>query len=217
MSQALSKLHDAVCNGSFREIEGLIQEALDAGHTALDVLNLALVKGLEEAGARFDRGEYFLPNLMMAAKAMSTAMAVIQGRLATEGAVLGSSGTFVIGTIQGDIHSIGKDIVAAMLEASGFRVIDLGVDVKPQVFVDRAVEHSADIIGISALMTTTMAHQQKVIEILKERGLRDRFKVIVGGAPVTAGWAQRIGADDFATDAVSGVRKAQRFVPGRAR
>ncbi|MBM3469190.1 MAG: cobalamin-binding protein [Armatimonadetes bacterium] len=212
MSQALSGLHDAVCNGSFRGIEGLVQEALDAGHTALEILNLALAKGLEEAGARFERGEHFLPNLMMAAKAMSSAMAVIQGRLATEGAALVSGGTFVIGTIQGDIHSIGKEIVAAMLEASGFRVVDLGVDVKPQAFVDRAVEHSADIIGISALMTTTMTHQQKVIEILKEQGLRDRFRVIVGGAPATASWAQRIGADDFATDAVSGVRKARRFV-----
>jgi 5-methyltetrahydrofolate--homocysteine methyltransferase len=212
LSQALSKLHDAVCNGSFRGIEGPVQEALDAGHSALEVLNLALVKGIEEAGARFERGEFFLPNLMMAAKAMSSAVAVIQGNLATEGVALGSRGTFVIGTIQGDIHSIGKDIVVSMLEASGFRVIDLGVDVKPQVFVERAVEHSADIIGISALMTTTMTHQQKVIEILKERGLRDRFKVIVGGAPVTAGWAQRIGADDFAADAVSGVRKARRLV-----
>ncbi len=212
MGDALARLHDAVLNGEFRGIEGLIEQAVAEGHSALVILNTALVKGLGEAGRRFECGEYFLPNLVTAAKAMSTAVAAIQEQLTNEGAVVDTRGTFVIGTIQGDVHNIGKNIVAAMLEASGFRVFDLGVDVKPEVFVDRALEQGADIIGISALMTTTMSRQQRVIELLVERGVRDRFKVMVGGAPMTASWCQRVGADDFATDAVTGVQKAKQLL-----
>lgn len=212
MGDTLVRLHDAVLNGEFRSIEELVKQALDEGRPALVILNEGLVKGLGEAGRRFECGEFFLPNLVTAAKAMSTAVAAIQEKLTSEGAVVEARGTFVIGTIQGDVHNIGKNIVAAMLEASGFKVFDLGVDVKPEAFVDRALEHGADIIGISALMTTTMTRQQRVVELLVERGVRDRFKVMVGGAPMTASWCQRVGADEYATDAVTGVQKAKQLL-----
>ncbi len=212
MADLLETIRDAVCGGRHKDVGGLVEQARGEGQPAVAILNGALVRGLEEAGQRFESGEFFLPNLLMAAKAVSAGIAVIQEQLAAEGAVLGGSGTFVIGTVRGDVHNIGKNIVSALLEASGFRVIDLGVDVKPEAFADAALAHQADIIGISALMTTTMIHQQRVMDVLEERGVRGRFKVMVGGAPMTASWCQRIGADDFATDAISGVKKARRLM-----
>jgi len=208
----LARIHSAVCSGRSREVGDLVQQARDEGHSPSSILNGALVRGLEQAGQLYESGEFFLPNLMTAAKAMSIALDAIRDDLAREGTVRGSDSNFVIGTIQGDIHNIGKDIVATLLEASGFRIIDLGVDVKPEAFVEAALKHDAKIIGISALMTTTLLHQQRVIELLEERGLRSRFKVMVGGAPMTAGWCKRIRADDFATDAISGVKKARRLL-----
>lgn len=181
------------------------QKALDAGFEPLEIINKGLVSGMQVVGEKYESGEYFLPHLIIAADGMKKAMSVLEPELKARGQQAEKLGTVVIGTVQGDIHEIGKTLVGTMLSANGFEVYDLGVDVKIEDFINKAREIRANAIGMSALLTTTMTVQRDVIEELNNSGLRSSIKVIVGGAPVTKEWAERIGADGYADDAVSAV------------
>lgn len=193
-------------------VSRLVREALDAGCSPLEVIEGGLRPGMEEVGARFERGEYFLPELMLSAEIFNRVVG--EHVLPLLGGSLGggSLGRVVIGTVRGDIHDIGKNLVATMLRISGFEVIDLGVDVAPERFVEAVREHEPDILGMSALLTTTMLEMRNVIEALKAAGLRDRVKVIVGGAPVTEEFAREIGADAYARDAVEAVEVCKKLL-----
>jgi trimethylamine corrinoid protein len=179
-------------------------QALAAGIAPAEIMQQGFVKGIAEVGELFESGELFLPELMMAAQAMEGAMSVTNAALGEGG---GGKGTIVLGTVQGDVHDIGKAIVIAYLKANSYEVYDLGRDCALETFLAKAAEHHADVIGMSALLTTTMEEQKKLIATLKERGLREKYKVVVGGAPCTQRWADQIGADAYAEDASDGVKK----------
>jgi corrinoid protein of di/trimethylamine methyltransferase len=179
----------------------LAQEALQGGVEPLRVINGALHPGMQIVGERYECGDYFIPDLVMAAEAMKSAMAVLEPELAARHEKRQVLGTVVIGTVEGDIHEIGKSLVATMLGAAGFAVHDLGVDVTAAEFVREVQKTKADVVGLSALLTTTMMNQEAVIEGLKEAGIRDQVKVVIGGAPASPGWATTIGADGYAENA----------------
>jgi corrinoid protein of di/trimethylamine methyltransferase len=194
----------------------LAAEGLRAGLPVQDIIALGFVPGLHKVGELWECGDYFLPELIQSAEGMKAAMAVLRPALeAAGGGVLMSKGKAVIGTIEGDIHDIGKNLVSSLLSANGFEVVDLGADVKLDRFIDVAVETGADLVCLSALLTTTMMNQRRFMDRLRERGLRGRFKVLVGGAPVTAKWAAEIGADGYGENAVAAVRAAETAL-GRA-
>jgi 5-methyltetrahydrofolate--homocysteine methyltransferase len=190
----------------------LTRQALAAGLEPLAILNQGLMPGMQVVGEKFASGEYFLPHLVVAASGMQGAMALLEPALRARQQAVQKAGTVVIGTVRGDIHEIGKSLVATMLSASGFQVVDLGVDVPTEAFVAKVQETQADIVGLSALLTTTMAVQREVIEALKAAGLRERVRVMVGGAPVNQEWAEAIGADGYAEDAVGAVELAKRLL-----
>ena len=194
---------DAIVNADRATAEDVAKRALAAGIAPGDIMQNGFVKGIQEVGDLFESGEMFLPELMMAADAMAGATEVTNAAL--EAGAATSKGTVVIGTVQGDVHDIGKAIVIAYLKANGYEVTDLGRDVPADTFIGRAKELSADIIGMSALLTTTMEEQKKVIKVIKDEGLP--FKTVVGGAPCTQRWADQIGADAYAEDANDGVKK----------
>jgi trimethylamine corrinoid protein len=185
--------------------EAIAGEALAAGISPAQIMQSGFVAGIAQVGELFESGELFLPELMMAAQAMEGAMAVTNAALGAGAAA--KKGTVVIGTVQGDVHDIGKAIVIAYLKANSYEVYDLGRDCSIDTFLAKAAEHEADIIGMSALLTTTMEEQKKLIARLKQDGARERYKVVVGGAPATQRWADQIGADAYAEDASDGVRK----------
>lgn len=190
----------------------LSQKALECGEEPLTIINQGLVPGMEIVGEKFQTGEYFLPQMVIAANSMQQAMGWLEPELLARQQSLDVSGVFVIGSVKGDIHEIGKSLVATMMLANGFRVYDLGVDVAPETFVQKVQELDADLLGLSALLTTTMAAQKDVLEALQEAGIRDRVKVMVGGAPVTQKWAELIGADGYAEDVVSAVELAKHLL-----
>jgi corrinoid protein of di/trimethylamine methyltransferase len=190
----------------------LTREALEADVEPLAIINQGLVPGMEIVGEKFQSGEYFLPQMVIAANAMQEAMELLEPELYARQQVMQTSGTLVIGTVKGDIHEIGKSLVATMMSANGFRVYDVGVDVSAATFVDKIKETDANLVGLSALLTTTMTGQREVIQALEEAGIRDRVKVMVGGAPVTEEWAQSIGADGYAEDVVGAVELGKRLV-----
>ena len=183
----------------------IAKEALAAGISPSDIMQKGFVAGIAEVGELFESGELFLPELMMSAQAMEGAMSITNAALGEGGAT--AKGTIVLGTVQGDVHDIGKAIVIAYLKANSYEVHDLGRDCALETFLAKAEELKAGVIGMSALLTTTMEEQKKLIAALKERGLRERYKVIVGGAPCTQRWADQIGADAYAEDASDGVKK----------
>lgn len=201
MEDLLTRLQEAVVSGEPEQARALAMEALEAGIAPLVAVERALNPGMQRVGERYENGDYFIPDLVMAAEAMKAAMQVFEPVLMARQEQRQVLGTVVIGTVAGDIHEIGKSLVATMLSAAGFQVHDLGVDVPATVFVDKVREVGADVLGLSALLTTTMRNQEVVIEALKEAGLRDSVKVIVGGAPASAEWAQTIGADGYAENA----------------
>ena len=188
------------------------RQALAAGIEPLAIIDGGLVPGMRIVGEKYSTGEYFLPNLIVSANGMKQAMAILVPELKARRQHLTSSGTVVIGTVRGDIHEIGKSLVATMLAANGFEVHDLGVDVPTDAFVARVKEAGANLVGLSALLTTTMHGQKDVIDALTKAGLRAQVKVMVGGAPVTRKWADDIGADGWAQDAVAAVDLATRLV-----
>jgi corrinoid protein of di/trimethylamine methyltransferase len=212
MEDFMKECAQAIIDGDATRAETLARRALEGNHPVLEVIEKGFVEGIREVGRLWEEGTMFLPELVMGAEAMKKAMAVLQPSLDEGGATSSSRGRVVIGTIEGDIHDIGKTLVATMLSANGFEITDLGADVPVGVFVDEAVAQSAGCIAISALLTTTMHGQKKVIEELVSRKVRDRIKVMVGGAPCNDDWAKEIGADGYAGDAVAAVQLAKNLV-----
>lgn len=207
----LRELAASIESGDRVAATALTRSALESGIPALSVLNDGLVPGMRVVGEKFSTGEYFLPDMLVAAASMKAAMAILDPVLIASGAGPETRIRVAIGTVRGDIHEIGKSLVGTMLGASGFEVIDLGVDVPAERFVEAVADGKAALIGLSALLTTTMGSQKAVIEALSAAGLRDRVKVMVGGAPITEKWAHDIGADGYAADAVSAVALARRL------
>jgi corrinoid protein of di/trimethylamine methyltransferase len=206
------RMAQAVIDGDDDEAELLAREALDAGVDPLEAINNGFTAGMDVVGELYSTGEYFLPDLILGGEAMKAALGVLEPALKASGQAREVAGTVVLGTVKGDIHEIGKALVGSMLAAHGFEVYDLGIDVESDEFVAKASEYGADIVALSALLTTTMLHQRDVIEHLAEAGLRDRVKVMVGGSPVTQGWADQIGADGFAEDAANAVTAAKKLM-----
>lgn len=198
----LEAISNAVLEGEVYDIDVIVQGSLDAGEEPMACLE-AMMAGLEETGKRFEAGDYFVPELLMAADTFKAGMEVLAPRMA--GTTRQYAGVVVLGTVQGDVHDIGKNLVGFLLESSGFRLIDLGVDVSPESFVQAVKEHSADVLAMSALLTTTMLGMRDILEAIEEAGLRDQVKVIVGGAPVSQRFAEDIGADAYAATAPQGV------------
>ncbi|WEU40698.1 MAG: corrinoid protein [Candidatus Odinarchaeum yellowstonii] len=191
-----------------------VESALSGGISPLEILRKAITKGMQIVGEKYESGEFFLMHLMAIGEAVKNVMdKLLLPALQREGVKeSGSEGTVVIGTVEGDIHDIGKNIVASMLLTAGFEVIDLGKDVNCDVFIQKAIEKKADIIAASALLSTTMIGQKKLIEELKKRNIRDRFKILIGGAPTSPAWAEEIGADGYAKDAVEAVKVAKHLL-----
>ena len=206
MSEVLFKqMAQAVIDGDDDEAIALAQQALDQGVDPLEAINEGYTAGMDVVGELYSTGDYFLPDLILGGEAMKAALAALEPALKASGQVRVVLGTVVLGSVKGDIHEIGKSLVGSMLSANGFEVYDLGIDIEADEFVSKAREYNADIVALSALLTTTMLHQRDVIELLAEAGFRDRVKVMVGGSPVTQGWADQIGADGFAEDAAGAV------------
>ena len=213
MSKDLFKqMAQSVIDGDDDEAASLAQQVLDEGANPLQAINNGFSAGMAVVGDLYSTGEYFLPDLILGGEAMKAALAVLEPALKASGQVRKVSGTVVLGTVKGDIHEIGKSLVGSMLSASGFKVHDLGVDIKASEFVAKTREFDADIVALSALLTTTMLRQQDVIEHLVDAGLRERVKVMVGGSPVTQGWADQIGADGFAENAANAVVVAKKMM-----
>jgi corrinoid protein of di/trimethylamine methyltransferase len=204
----LSQITASMVDGDPELTVGKTKEALAGGMQPLAIINGGLVPGMRIVGEKFSCGEYFLPHLIIAANGMKQAMQVLEPELRARHQAIQSPGTVVIGTVQGDIHEIGKSLVATMLSAGGFEVHDLGVDVPIDKFVQTVKETGANLVGLSSLLTTTMVMQKKVIEALAAGGVRRQVKVMVGGAPVSRKWAEEIGADGYAEDAVDAVALA---------
>ncbi len=212
MSEELfGKLKQAVVDGEPEDAEMFAKQALDQKIDPLQCINMGLMPGIQEVGELFSKGDYFLPELIIGADAMKAALDVLEPAL-VGGQEREVVGRVVIGTVAGDLHEIGKTLVGTMLIANGFKVTDIGVDQTPEDFVKAIEENKADIVGASALLTTTMLQQKKLIEALESAGKRDKVKVMIGGAPVTDRYANEIGADGYAEDAISAVDIAYRLM-----
>ncbi len=205
-------MRQSVIDGAPDVAAELAQRALATGVNPLDAVNQGFAAGITFAGDQFGCGEMFLPDLLAAAEAMKAAMKILEPEMLKRGSAREALGKVVIGTARGDIHDIGKNLVGTILSASGFQVFDLGTSVTPEQFIAKAKEVAADIVGISALLTTTMAGQKAVIEALEQNGMRPRVKAIVGGAAVTAKWAEEIGADGFSRNAIDALELAKKLV-----
>jgi methylmalonyl-CoA mutase cobalamin-binding domain/chain len=211
--EILKGLYEETLVGNKPAVCDLTNQGLAEGLAPESMLFDALIPSLEEVGARFERGDYFVPEMLIAAKAMQGALDILRPLL-VEGGVQ-QIGTFVMGTVKGDVHDIGKNLVNIMLEGAGFTVIDLGVNVAPEKFVEQVIEHKPDIVGFSAFLTTTMPMFKANINALQKAGLREQVIVMVGGAPVTQEYADAVGADGYAADASTAVRKAKDLIQKR--
>jgi len=207
MADIVQKIASNLYDGEDQEVAQLVQKALDQGMAAEEILQDGLIAGMDEVGKDFKAGELFVPEVLIAARAMHAGMAILRPLLADSDAI--SAGKYVIGTVKGDLHDIGKNLVKMMLEGAGFETIDLGTDVSSEDFVTAVREHQPKLLGMSALLTTTMVQMKATVEALQEAGLRDAVKVMIGGAPVTAAFAQEIGADAYAPDAATAVDVAR--------
>jgi len=194
-------LANGVVSGDFNRVAELTKQAIDEGVAPVEIINQGLIKGMNVVGARFKAGDMYVPEVMMAARAMKAGMDLVKPLIAESD--LPTAGKVVLGTVAGDLHDIGKNLVGMMMESAGMNVINLGVDISPEKFAEAVREHKPDIVAMSALLTTTMLAMKDTIEVLKEEGLRDSVKVMVGGAPVTSDFATEIGADGWAPDAAS--------------
>lgn len=208
----LERIKNAVIEGDKQLSEELARSAVQQKADLLDAVENGFVPGIQKVGDLWEQGEYFLPELIASAEAMKSAMRIIQPELEKGGLKARSTGRAVIGTIEGDIHDIGKSLVASLLSANGFDVFDLGADVKLSRFIEKAQEVEADLICLSSLLTTTMMGQKELIQMLEGKNLRHQFKVLVGGAPVTRGWSEEIGADGYAENALSAVSEAKKLI-----
>jgi corrinoid protein of di/trimethylamine methyltransferase len=207
MSDVLEKMAKELIAGNEAEVKRLTQEAIDGGTAARDILDNGLLAGMDVVGKRFKAGDMFIPEVLLCARTMHGSMDILKPFL-SEGDQAGA-GTFVIGTVEGDLHDIGKNLVAMMLQGAGFKVIDLGTNIKPQDFVDAVKEHKPQVLGMSALLTTTMPKMEETIEALKEAGVRDQVKIMAGGAPVTQDFIEKIGADAYGANAAAASEKAK--------
>jgi len=210
MTELFGKLSEVVILGNIEVCDKLAQEALDEGSSARDILEKGLIPGMDIVGQRFKAGDMFIPEVLLSARTMHGAMEILEPLLSESDAK--GAGTVIIGTVEGDLHDIGKNLVMMMLRGAGFKVMDLGINVKPQDFVEGVLEHKPDIIGMSALLTTTMPKMQETIDSLTEAGLRNQVKVMAGGAAVTQDFVDKIGADAFGTDAAEAVEKARALI-----
>ena len=208
--EILKKLYDETMSGNAPAVLELTNAGLESGIGAEEILFDALIPSLEEVGARFERGDYFVPEMLIAGKAMSGALDVLRPLLAQTGAE--SVGTFLMGTVKGDVHDIGKNLVNIMLEGAGFTVIDIGVQCAPEKFIAAIEEHKPDVVGMSAFLTTTMPMFKANINAIEKAGLRDKVRIMVGGAPVTQEYADVVGADGYAADAATAVKRAKELV-----
>ena len=206
----LEQIQQLLIDGEESEIEELVRQALEEGIKPITILNDALIKGIEIVGEEYQKGNFFLPDLILGAKAMETGISILQPLLVGDQTVQ-EGRKFLIGTVEGDLHDIGKNIVATMFRANGFVVYDLGVDVPNKLFIEKIREIKPDIIGLSALLTTTVGKQKDLIETLIEEGLRDSVKILIGGASISSEWAEQIGADAYGSDAAEAVIVAKKF------
>ena len=210
MSTVYEKLATAVLEGDSDAVSGLIDMGLEEGKTAKELLDNGLVVGMDEVGVRFKRGDMFVPEVLMSAEAMKTGMGPLRPLLAeAEEEMLG---TIVLGTVEGDLHDIGKNLVGMMCEGAGFEIKDIGTDVAPEAFVDAVKTFEPDVVGMSAMLTTTMRAMGHTIKAIEEAGLRDQVKIMVGGAPVDKEFADAIGADGYGSNAAHGAEVAQQLV-----
>ena len=210
MSAIYEQLSTIVIEGNSEKAPGLAQKGLDEGLAPKDILDKGLVVGMNEVGVRFKRGDMFVPEVLMSAEAMQAGLEVLRPELAASGHKM--IGTIVLGTVKGDLHDIGKNLVGMMCEGAGFEVIDVGFNAEPEKFVAAIKEHQPDIVGMSALLTTTMRAMGYTIKAVEEAGLRENVKIMVGGAPVDSDFADRIGADGYGSNAVAGQELAKQFV-----
>lgn len=204
------ELSQGVIAGNETRVKELVTSFIDQGVDLLEIINRGLISGMSVVGTRFKNGEMFVPEVLMSARAMNKGLELVKPLLADED--LPSAGKVVLGTVKGDLHDIGKNLVGMMMESGGLTVVNLGVDVAPEKFVDAVKKHKPNIVAMSALLTTTMLHMKDTIEVLKEEGLRDQVKVIVGGAPVSSDFAGEIGADGYAPDAASATELCKRLI-----
>lgn len=204
-----AEIKTAILDGDEEKTVALVKKALAGAMEPLEILNQGCIPGIEKAGALFEAEEFFLPELITAGEATKAAMDLLLPELKKTEGSWKSAGKFVIGTVEGDMHDIGKSIVASMLSAAGFEVTDLGIDVSTDRFIEEVKASRPDFVGLSALLTSTMPKQKDVVDALREAGLRDQVKVLVGGAPVSSDWAEKIGADGYAEDAIAAVRVAK--------
>jgi 5-methyltetrahydrofolate--homocysteine methyltransferase len=208
----LKMLENAIIDCNINSVKELTQDLINNGLKPVDIINLGLINGMNVVGERFKEGDMYVPEVLMAAKAMNIGMSIVKPLL-MEGD-LHEAGKVVLGTVDGDLHDIGKNLVGMMMESSGLTVIDMGIDVPTQDFVAAIKEHKPDILALSALLTTTMGVMKNIVKVLGEEGLRDQVKVIIGGAPVTQSFADEIGADGWAPDAASAKDLAQKLILG---
>ena len=210
MDGALDSLRQAIVDGNHKQALAYTNQLIEGGAAPQAILNDGLIAGMSKVGELFKQGEYFVPEMLIAARAMKSSLEVLRPKLVDYG--IEPVGTIVLGTVLGDLHDIGKNLTGMFLEGAGFKVVDLGVDVSAEKFIAAVQEHQADLLGMSALLTTTMTYTAEVIKALDAAGLRDKVKVIVGGAPITEEWAKQIGADAFAVDAASGADRCKELL-----
>ncbi len=210
MSDIMEQIKDAVVNGKHKEIEELVRKAIDEKVDLSAIINDGLIGAMDIVGKRFGSGEIFVPEMLVAAITMKAGLEIIKPLL--QGADSQPKGTILMGTVRGDLHDIGKNLVIMMLEGAGFKVIDLGIDLSVEKVVEKVREIKPDVLGLSALLTTTMPEMQNVIAMMREQGLRDSVKIMVGGAPLDAAFAEKIGADGYGKDAVAAVQLAKKLI-----
>lgn len=210
MEPIISEIFNAVLDGDASAAKQTVQSALATGLGAETILNEGLIASMKEVGRLFEEGEYFVPEMLISARAMQAGMNILRPVLIEQD--IKPSGKVVIGTVRGDLHDIGKNLVSMMLEGAGFQIVDLGTDVAPEKFLEAVIEHKPDILGMSALLTTTMSNIKATIQRFEENGLRKDVKIIIGGAPITQAYADEIGADGFAPDASQAAALAKRLM-----
>lgn len=206
----LEELSQSVISGNLTKVKKVTQALIDEGVSPLDIINQGLIAGMGVVGARFKNGEMYVPEVLVAARAMSAGIELVKPLIAA--GEMPSAGKVLLGTVKGDLHDIGKNLVGMMLESRGYTVINAGIDVSPEKFVQAIKEHNPDVLAMSALLTTTMLNMKDTIELLKEEGIKDQVKIIIGGAPISQDFADEVGADGFAPDAASAVDLCNRLL-----